>query len=97
MQESALPIYHMVHTYTYIFMIITMFTGFIACHYYFRKYQPNFGYVKLIVTCILAQAAMIAIALIFPAAFQIEIYGSILMATFVCVYYRYRQKVGGEW
>lgn len=86
----------MVQTSTYIFVIACFILGVIAFEFYFRKHAPTYGYGKLILTCIGLEFAMLTLVVLLPEAFMTLIYGSVLMGTYVCVFYRHKQKIGGE-
>lgn len=86
----------MVQTSTYISVILTFLIGVIAFEIFFRKFKPNYGFGKLILICILVEFAMLSMVVLVPSSFMALIYGSVLMGTYVCVFYRYKQKIGGE-
>lgn len=85
----------MVLTSTYITLIIMFIAGIVTFEYYFKKHKPNYGYGKLLLITALVEFLLVTMVVLIPETFFVLIYGSVLLGTYVCVYYRHKPSRGG--
>lgn len=83
----------MVHTYTFILVILCFVITTFVCEKYFIKNPPQFGIGKLLLLNILIEFILLTFVVVIPSLFPILIYGNIIIACYVCAFSRHK-KIG---
>lgn len=80
----------MVQTKTFIIMIMCYFITIIATERYLKERPAEVSLVKVVLYAIASITLLALLTLLIPNFFLMLIYGSVIIATFVCIYSRHR-------
>ena len=83
----------MVHTLTFIIVVLCFLITTWICEKHFIKQPPQIGLGKVLLYDILIEFILLTCVVIVPKLFPILIYGSVIIACYVCSFSRHR-KIG---
>lgn len=83
----------MVRSFTFAFMIICFFVSNILLERRFKKNKPKIKLGKVLGLCVVYEFILLTVVVLIPSLFFILIYGSIIMGSFVTVYFRHKPSI----
>lgn len=86
----------MVRNITFILVVICFFGSHLIFEKLLKKKKPSYGLKRVIGISLLVEALLLTLAVYVPMGFEIMIYGTVIMACFINVFYKYRPNIVGE-
>ncbi|MGL6187322.1 MAG: hypothetical protein ACRC1T_18275 [Clostridium chrysemydis] len=83
----------MVNYITFIIVLICFLGTNVILERKYKKAPPRYKMVKVIGLCVVYEFILLTGVVLIPATFKLLIYGSVVMGSFLTVYFRYKPSI----
>lgn len=92
----SLPIISMIREFSFVLLIIVFFASHIGFERYIKAKKPNLTVKKVILVSLSVEAILILLAGNIEFFFYVMIYITVIVASFISVFFRNKKSVGGQ-
>lgn len=96
MDKTSLPIIIMVREFSFILIMIVFFGAHIGFEKYIKAKKPNFTVGKVLIISLGIEAILIILAGNIEFFFHVMIYATVVIASFISVFFRNKRIIGGQ-
>lgn len=92
----SLPIIDMIREISFVLLLIVFFTSHLGFEKYIKLKKPNLTTRKVILGSLSIEAILILLAGNIETFFYVMIYVTVIVASFISVFFRNKRLVGGQ-